>query len=254
MNDQGMKPIEIAAKLSAVDIDNDPNLKVKELLKRANMIKQQDQWHKSQREKERAYTEQKQKDLTAYWTASRFYNLMVQTSLQKYGKELILNDQTTPLIKAICYFFSRDPRFETELGYTFSKGLLIRGISGLGKTFIPLCVADNSYQPMKVLSMIEITDEVRSEGEYKVVMGDAKILYLDDVGTEETPIVHFGTKVNWFKEFIELYYAKKYPFSNLIISTNCGSEDIESLYGHRVRSRMREMVNVIDVKGEDLRA
>jgi len=78
-------------------------------------------------------------------------------------------------------------------------------------------------------------------------------LYLDDVGTEEPIVNHYGTKINWFKNFIEMYYLKNKPFNKLIISTNNSFDEIESKYGFRVRSRIKDMFNIIDVQGKDMR-
>jgi len=94
--------------------------------------------------------------------------------------------------------------------------------------------------------------KVKAEGEC-FVNGKGGMIYLDDVGSESTPVKHYGTDIHWFKDFIEVWYAKKHPFNKLIISTNLSKKQIEEKYGYRVRSRMEEMFNIIDVNGEDLR-
>ena len=177
---------------------------------------------------------------------------MAWTSKNVYGKTLIVNDDNKKIITALCFFISSDPRFETVLGYSFKKGLLIRGISGLGKTFLVRCVKDNEIKPITILSMIEIAESVKSEGEFDIRLSD-KINYLDDVGTEQHIINHFGTKINFFKNFIETYYLNNRPFDKLIISTNNNFQELEDKYGFRVRSRLKDMFNVIDVTGKDMR-
>jgi DNA replication protein DnaC len=97
--------------------------------------------------------------------------------------------------------------------------------------------------------MIDISDEVREYGGFQA---KGKVVYLDDVGSEET-VNHYGSKINWFKEFLESYYLNSTDFSRLILSTNCNFDQIQEKYGFRVRSRMKEMFNIIDVKGKDLR-
>jgi DNA replication protein DnaC len=129
--------------------------------------------------------------------------------------------------------------------------LLIRGISGLGKTFVPRCLENNELKPLAMFSMVAITEAVKEGGEFD--LQTSKHIYLDDVGTEQTVINHFGTKITLFKDFIELYYSKNLPFNRLLISTNCNSNQLEEKYGFRVRSRAREMFNVIDVRGNDMR-
>ena len=176
---------------------------------------------------------------------------MAWTSEKCYGKKLILHDDNTLLIRAICFFFSRDERFETELNYDLNKGFLIRGVSGLGKTYLLKCIENNDVRPIKIVSMIDISEQVKEEGTYDLQYKNS--LYLDDVGTEEPIVNHYGTKINWFKNFIEIYYLKNKPFNKLIISTNNSFDEIENKYGFRVRSRIKDMFNIIDVRGKDMR-
>jgi DNA replication protein DnaC len=223
------------------------------ILKRANSNKNYEVWQSQQREKEKQAAIDKQKELEALWSAKSIFSLMKWTSDKVYSKPLIVNDDNKKFISTICFFLSGDERFETELGYSFKKGLLIRGISGVGKTHIVQCVAKNELNPILILSMIEISESIREEGEYKIDRGENKIIYLDDVGTEEATVNHFGTKINYFKTFIEKMYLKNTTFNQLIISTNNSFQEIEEKYGFRVRSRMKDMFNIVDVKGNDMR-
>lgn len=222
-----------------------------DVLQRANSMKHHDIWQKEQREKEKNDLVEKANEIRERHTANYIYNLIAWTSLNVYGKKLILNDLNKSYIKAICYFFSNDIRFETELNFSFKKGLMIRGISGLGKTYIPKCIENNELKPLSIFSMIDISEEIKNSGGYD--LQTARLTYLDDVGTEEPTINYFGTKINWFKNFIEMYYLQNRPFERLIISTNCNGQQLEDKYGFRVRSRTREMFNVIDVQGNDMR-
>jgi len=190
-------------------------------------------------------------ELQTRCNAKYFYNLMAWTSENVYRKKLILHDDNKPLIRAICFFFSRDERFETELKLDLNKGLLIRGVSGLGKTFLFRCIENNYVRPISIVSMIDISEEVKEEGYYNLIRNHT--IYLDDVGTEEPTVNHYGTKINWFKNFIEMYYLKNQLFNRLVISTNNNFDEIEAKYGFRVRSRMSEMFNIIDVTGKDMR-
>lgn len=245
--------MEIAKKISEVDWDKQIDRTA--ILARANSNKNYELWQKSQREKERQDEIRKAAELKEMWTAEKVYGLMKFTSQNVYEKPFILKKENRQLIQALCYLVSGDERFETELGFSFKKGLLIRGISGLGKTHLAKCIADNGINPIKIISMIEIADEIRMEGEYQINQGNCKIIYLDDVGTEEATVNHYGTKINFFKNFIETVYLRNIEkgFGKLIISTNNSYSEIEEKYGFRVRSRLREMFNVLEVKGEDMR-
>jgi DNA replication protein DnaC len=251
MFDKTVSEQEIQMRLC--EIDWNAKIDRHEILNRANSNKNYEIWQKSQREREKQQAIEQAEALRKQCTAKYMYNLMAWTSKNVYSKDLIVNDDTMPLIKALCFFLSRDPRFETELGYCLNKGLLIRGISGLGKTHLVKCLADNPLNPIHVLSMIEVTDHIKADGEYTVDPGARKVLYLDDVGTEEATVNHYGTKITFFKNFIEMYYLKNRHAANLIISTNNSFAEIEEKYGFRVRSRVKDMFNIVDVKGKDLR-
>jgi len=244
---------QILQKINETDWDKE--FDKEELLKTANSNKHQDLWHQQQRIKEREDRETRYKNLIERCDAKYMFRLMKWTSQNKFNKQLQVNDDNKKFITTLCYFLSRDTKFETELGYSFRKGLLIRGISGLGKTHLVRCLEDNELNPILVLSMIEISEQVKFEGEYLINLGDNKMIYLDDVGTEEATVNHYGTKINFFKNFIELTYLKNQnkTFNQLMISTNNSFSEIEDKYGFRVRSRSAEMFNIIDVKGKDMR-
>lgn len=249
----GYSPQQIEQKIKETDWESQFDRKY--ILNRANSNKNYDLWQKAQREKERQDEATKALELKKLWTAKNMYGLMRWTSENAFGKPLILNENNKPLITALCFFVSGDERFETQLGYSFKKGLLIRGISGLGKTHLIQCIEKNELNPILILSMVEIADKIKEDGEYQINLGNNRIVYLDDVGTEEATVNHFGTKINFFKNFIEMVYLKNQnkTFNKLIISTNNSFSEIEEKYGFRVRSRMRDMFNVIEVKGEDMR-
>lgn len=226
-----------------------------EVFQRANSVKNHELWVKQKHIKDKEEEEKKEKELQEHWTAKNMYNLMAWTSQNVYNKKLIVNDDNKKLITALCFFVSNDQRFETELKYSFKKGLLIRGASGIGKTHIVRCIEKNMLNPVLTLSMIEISEELKSYGEYEINKGLNKMVYLDDIGTEEVPIVHFGTKIYFFKNFIESIYLRQQAkgFGSLILSTNLNFQQSSEKYGFRVASRMRDMFNVIDISGKDMR-
>lgn len=252
---KGLAYTEQQIALKTAEIDWSKEIDKDAILKTANSNKHYGIWQQEQRDKEKKEEEQRKKELIELWSAKNVYNLMRGVSFQVFGKQLILNQYNRKLISALCFFVSRDERFETELGFSFKKGLLIRGISGLGKTHLAQCIANNGLNPIKILSMIEVADEIKHEGEYQIKMDNCKILYLDDVGTEEASVNHYGTKINFFKNFIESVYLRNegIGFGKLMISTNNSFDEIEQKYGFRVRSRMRDMFNVLEVKGNDMR-
>lgn len=234
------------------DTDWEAQVDKDEILQRANSNKQYNIWQNQNRVKEREAESARISELNARYTARFVFGLMQFVSKNDYGKELIVNSDTKHLITVICYFISKDERFETELGFSFKKGLLLRGAAGLGKTYLVKCIKDNEISPINIYSMIEIAERIKADGEYGIPFSNG-ISYLDDVGTEEATVNHYGTKINFFKNFIEMYYLNNRPFNRLMISTNNSFSEIEDKYGFRVRSRIKDMFNIIDVTGKDLR-
>lgn len=242
---------EILHKLSQVNWDERVNRQ--EVLARANTFKHQENWKKEQREKEREQKVNEQNELIAYWTYGRVYKLMKYNSQHVFGKPLDETPGNLPAIKALCFFIARDDRFADELGFDRQKGLLIRGPSGTGKTHLVRCAEDNGLNPILALSILDITEKVTEDGKYQINNKSKKIIYLDDVGTEESSVKHFGTTILWFKSFIETVYYRTKCYNHLIITTNLNFKGIQDMYGYRVASRMREMFNVVDMTGKDYR-
>jgi DNA replication protein DnaC len=242
---------EIFSKLSRINweetIDRD------QVLKLANTAKLQEQWRESQKVKRRQEEESQHKELEVFWTYTRVFNLMKWNSEHVFGKPFDQDTDNLKAVKAICFFVSRNDRFISELKYDARKGLLLRGSSGTGKTHLVRCVENNGLNPILTQSTLAITDQLKDQGEFKFQINGQRIIYLDDVGTEEPVVNYYGTKITWFKNFIEGVYLKSNVFNHLIISTNLNWQGIGEMYGYRVESRMREMFNVIDLTGKDRR-
>ena len=219
------------------------------VIKKANAGKHRMNWQKEC--EERRY-EEKQQRILEYkkrlekYDANYFLDLLKKNSLEKFGKEFIINEKNGHFVSAVIYFVSRDARFETELGYSFKKGLLLRGKSGIGKTYIIECIQENERIPIHINSLITITKILKSKGEFDISKGVLNLL--DDVGTEVKKVVHFGTEIYWFKNFIEERYLETKDYSDLIISSNNNFSEMEEMYGYRARRRIEdEMFNVVNV-------
>lgn len=195
---------------------------------------------------------QKMQDHLNYWSAGRMYSLLVTESESLYGKVFEYNKDNELAVKALCFFLSNDIRFETELGFDFSKGIMLRGKYGTGKTHLIRCLKDNGLRPINIQSMVIIKEKVEAQGYFNYGPG-YYISYLDDVGSEDLPIMHFGNKHNWFKDFIEKQYYKNKDFNKIIFSTNLSIKEISEKYSERVSDRIAEMFNIVDFKGTSKR-
>lgn len=232
------------------------------ILQRTNSIKHYDIWLKEKRIQDALDEKRKLDELKKTWTAENMYKLMMWTSQNEFYKKLLVKDDRTGndftnIISALCFFVARDKRFETNfdpaLKYSLNKGLLLRGVSGLGKTHLVKCISKNGLNPILVLSMLDIFEDIRVYGEFNISLDGYGIVYLDDVGTEESSARHYGNAINFFKNFIEASYLKRKTFNHIMMSTNNSFAELEQKYGFRVRSRIKDMFNIIDVTGKDMR-
>lgn len=241
-------PIQtIELKLKSVDWEKEINRE--ELLRTANKNRHFEIWQKESQEKRRQEELRKRQEIEERCNADFFRVMMKSKSLDRKGK-FIENKDTTPLIDTVCYFMSRDQKLET-LGYSLNKGLLLRGTCGLGKTYLFDLVSQNPRLPVNIYSLIEIAEIVQQEGYFRPNMNG--ILYLDDLGSENHLINHYGTKINWFKDFFEKFYLRSKRYDRLVVSTNLSFDELEVKYGYRFRSRVKEVFNIVNVTGEDLR-
>lgn len=193
----------------------------------------------------------------AKWNYAHFYRTM-RDEAYKQWQELIFNDTTAPLIKTLCFKLSHDDRYETEMGFSFKKMLVIRGPVGLGKSWLISLVAQNPVCAVQIITMGEIVKSVKATGDFTgLKFGTHSLIYIDDVGTEydkTDKIGHYGTTVNWFASWFEEMYAKnKMDLRKVIISTNDNFDILEQKYGFRVRDRMAEVCDVLEVEGESMR-
>lgn len=248
MQSYGYLPQQIEERLRKVDFK--ANIDVFELLDKANQRKN---WQLEDlaaidrmKTKERIDKENLQKRCDAKY----FYRLM-QHSFRMENKPFIQDEYSNPYIKTLCFFLANDARFETELGFDLNKGLWVVGVPGVGKTRLIQSISQNEIHPIEIVSMIDVADTVKNSGDY--CLPDFNKILFDDVGSEQSTVNHYGTKINWFKDFMELYYSKRKAFNRLIVTTNCDFKEVEDLYGYRVRSRVREMFNVVHIKGDDRR-
>lgn len=226
----------------------------KAALEQANKIELARVFFKNMAIENRKIQQVEKQELISTWTAQYFFKEM-RRKVNDSGESFIHHGDYGLLVKAVCYRLSSDSRYVTELGFSFQKGLLIRGTVGLGKSFVPSLVADNPVCPMQMLSLNAITESVRQTGAFSgIKFGTYQIIYLDDLGTEETPVKYFGTEIHWFKTWYEHFYAtSKNHTHRLMISTNLSFQEIEDKYGFRIRDRMAETFDVLDISGTSLR-
>lgn len=179
---------------------------------------------------------------------------------EKRGKELygekfkILKEDHAIIYKLLVYFLC-DEEEAKRLGIELHKGILLTGPIGCGKTslmnlmrFVPPPERNHIMKPCR-----DVSFEFIQEG-YEVIWrysrmsfnnGHPKIYCFDDLGTEQN-LKYFGNECNVLGEILLSRY--EYFISQKMVThvtTNLSANEIENIYGNRLRSRLREMMNLI---------
>lgn len=193
----------------------------------------------------------------------------------QYQPKFIYDSFCYPIYRAVIKYVREDPEFLLlQPGYSFKKGLLVRGKIGCGKSLLfkgleelLRCFRiefdtdiDNHLKTFVSKSSNWIAREYAKNGfeifnpyhpygdieSYGLISND---LFIDDLGTE--PILgHYGNPINVIAELIQLRYDGKYITH---ATTNLDAIALKTTYGERVFSRMKEMFNDITMNGNDRR-
>ncbi|MFA6274109.1 MAG: ATPase [Candidatus Paceibacterota bacterium] len=180
--------------------------------------------------------------------------------LEKKGQELygnhfkIIEEDHQIVYKLIAYFL-KDEQACFQLGINLNKGILMSGPVGCGKTslmtlmkFLTPVEYKFIVKPCRDVSFEFIKDGYEVIHRYsrgKLEQLDPKIYCFDDLGLENN-LKYYGNECNVMAEILlsryDLYISRRIQTH---ITTNLSASEIEVQYGNRVRSRMRELFNLI---------
>lgn len=195
---------------------------------------------------EKCYTIENDYRMFDFMTCIRYLNHLGR---KKYGPTFCLNaDDRDILHKLISYAISSEEQCEYH-GLDLKKGILLTGPVGCGKTSLMTLLPEFMYSFLKyqVKNTREISAEFHKEG-FETIQKYGlrqKPICLDDLGVEQN-IKHFGNECNTIGEILLQRYELQ--MSDGIIThatTNLNADELEEIYGIRVRSRLRTMFNLI---------
>jgi len=189
-------------------------------------------------------------------------NELISWLINEFGVSIDEYNQREIILMA--QYFCDSPEFEQE-GRSLNKGLLVMGNIGCGKTFLMKCFSNSPKMNFKVIPSYEVCEQFKAFNSSK--RQDENDVFLkfnrfarsftgifnkndnygwcfDDLGTENN-VVTFGQTYNVLQQTLERAYHEAF-MPNIHITTNLTGDEIEEKYGKRIRSRMREMFNVID--------
>lgn len=176
-----------------------------------------------------------------------------------FGPHFTIPKEDLRIIFKLMVYFWRDQDTANKIGIDLRKGILMSGPIGCGKTSIMQMFGKIVSEPMRfpVIATREVTFDFLRNGfdtiykyshkSFKTVnFNRAPISYcFDDLGLESIAN-YYGNDSNVMAEVLLSRY--QYFVSHGMkthLTTNLSSSEIEERYGTRVRSRMREMFNII---------
>lgn len=190
------------------------------------------------------------------FTASR--NWLEDQGKRIFGSHFFIDPLDHPLVHDLLIYAIGDKETAIKRNLDLKKGILLTGPVGCGKTSIMSLVRYffPSGKQYRIKSTREISFEFEKEG-YKIINRysgrkesdppnlSPAVFCFDDLGVEQAQ-KHFGNDCDVMGEILlsryDLFVSKKIPTH---ITTNLSASEIEQRYGNRVRSRMREMFNLL---------
>lgn len=165
-----------------------------------------------------------------------------------FGKRFKIFEEDRDILFKLCNYFIKDEANCKKLDIDINKGILLSGPVGCGKTSLMklLCHIVPHYKPYEVIPTRNITFAFINIG-YTIIenYGDKQFYCFDDLGVEPTGR-HFGKDCNVMGEILLSRYDL-FLNNNVLThaTTNLNAQELEERYGNRVRSRMRQLFNLI---------
>ncbi|GAA3508506.1 ATPase [Aquimarina addita] len=175
-----------------------------------------------------------------------------------FGKKFKIYNEDRDVLFKLCNYFIEDKANCQKLDIDISKGILLTGPVGCGKTSL-IRLLKYLVPHRKAYSVIPTRNIVFGFNHigYKTIedYGDTQFFCFDDLGVE--PIGrHYGKDCNVMGEILlsryDLFIEHKVKTH---CTTNLNARELEERYGNRVRSRMRQLFNLVafDSKSRDKR-
>ena len=188
---------------------------------------------------------------------SHAWCFMQDKGVELYGKNFQLHEEDAEIIIKLIAWFISDKASAEKLNLDLNRGVLLLGPVGCGKTSIMnicrLLRPAGMRHTMK--SCRDVSFEFAKDGHeifHKYTRGsfheakfEPKTYCFDDLGLESN-MNFYGNQCSVMAEILLSRYDLFHAHGMIThVTTNFNSSEIEVRYGMRVRSRCREMFNLI---------
>lgn len=192
---------------------------------------------------------------TKIYDPKKCFQFLEQQGKKRYNSNFKIDPKDIPIIYKLLIYAIQDHKRAFQLGIDLSKGIMLSGPIGCGKTSLmhlvrPFFYSKNDY---KIITTRHVSFEFAKSGYDSLAQYTLKTPHqnrlsgycFDDLGAEQQ-IKHFGNDCNVMAEILITRY-EHFVENNTIthITTNLSASEIEKVYGNRVRSRLRQMFNLI---------
>ncbi len=165
-----------------------------------------------------------------------------------FGRNFQIHEEDRETLFKLANYFIRDFESCRKLGIDPDKGILLSGPVGCGKTSLMKLFRHlvPHRRPYDVIPARNVTFTFNHIG-YKIIedFGNGHFYCFDDLGVEPMGR-YFGKDCNVLGEIIlsrhELFLSSEITTH---ATTNLNAQELEERYGNRVRSRMRQLFNLI---------
>jgi DNA replication protein DnaC len=174
-----------------------------------------------------------------------------------YGPGFMLTDTDRPVVVKLLAYFLEDGAVAAAEGIDLQKGILLTGRIGCGKTSLVTLIRNLAPECCRphMVSCRQVSFEFSklgydvisrySSGAFFPYTSVPKVHCFDDLGVEQT-VNYWGNNCNVMGEILlsryDLFISNKMITH---VTTNLNSQELEEIYGNRLRSRMRAMFNLI---------
>ena len=200
-------------------------------------------------------TQEQKKTIQSHYNYSDVVVWLEKKGVDLYGNHFKILESDHIIIYKLIAYFLKDEVTCFQYQIDLNKGILLSGPVGCGKTSLLnlMKYVTPAEHKFSVKSTRDISFEFIQEGyeiihkysKGKLYESQPKIICFDDLGTENN-LKYYGNECNVMAEILlsryDIFTSKKIQTH---ITTNLFASEIENIYGNRVRSRLRELCNLI---------